>query len=152
MEKVLLQIRFLIGVQMRSIFRGYLALDTLMTFIPILLMSVYLLNYANFLSEKSQNELRAQILHNKLVSVGELVVNDLAAKKTNLLEASGANSVKPNWIDENELSNINRDRLAKDIGLVKLNIGWQADGKNCIYRVVAFSEQKDIRQLFICGE
>ena len=138
-------ILFLIDVKaMRSTYKGFLSFDTMLSFIPILLIAIYLISYANFISEKNQNELHSQILHNKLVSVSELVVNDLAAKKTD--------SVKPNWIDENELAKVNADELKKSMGLTELHVGWQPDGKNCIYRIVVFGEDKEIRQLFICGE
>lgn len=130
---------------MHSTYRGFLSFDTMLSFIPILLIVIYLISYANFISEKNQNELRSQTLHNKLVSVSELVVNDLAARKN-------ADSIKPNWIDENELLQINNEELKESIGLEKLYVGWQPEGKNCIYRIVAFGNEKEIRQLFICGE
>lgn len=137
---------------MHSTYSGFLSFDAMLTFMPILLMAVYTISYANFLGEKNQNEMRAQILHDKLVSISELVVNDLAAEKTSWQEQM-ANSVKPNWIDEDELANVDRDGLASSIGLVKLEIGWQpGTAGNCIYRLVVAGKQKEIKQLFICGE
>lgn len=131
--------------------KGFLSFDTLLAFIPILLMGLYIMNYANLINQKNQNYLKAQVLHNKLVSISELTVNDLAATKYTSIFAE-ASSVKPNWIDENELAKIDQEKLRKDIGLTKLKIGWDAQGNNCIYRIVVFGELKEIRQLYICGE
>lgn len=127
-----------------------MSFDAMLTFLPVLLMVVYTTGYADFLNKRALAWMHQQTLHDKLVSISELVVNELAAAKTAGL-GQMADSVKPNWIDEGELDRVNREDIRKGMGLASLAIGWQPKGKNCIYRIVAVGEQREIRQLFICG-
>jgi len=142
--------------------RAFISFDMMLSILPVVLMVAYTLTYVNFITENSDNLIKKQILHNKLVSVANLVVNDLAAKKMFPDSPEPVASIKPNWVDETELAKIDVEDLRKSIGLVKLYVGWKNNDnqiddnldypKTCIYRIVVYAENKEIRQIFVCGE
>ena len=131
--------------------KAFIAFDTLFSIIPILLIIIYTFTYANQLQKSYLESLEQTKLENKLVSIANLVVTNLAAKKS-LEQEHDANYIQPNWIVEEELTKVDRENLRKTLNLAQLYIDWEPEGKNCIYRLVVFGEQKETRQLFVCGE
>ena len=131
--------------------KAFIAFDTLFSIIPILLIIIFTFNYANHLQKTYLESLERTRLENKLVSIANLVVTNLAAKKSTEQEYY-ANYLQPNWIIDQELEKVDQENLRKTLNLAELSISWERTGKNCIYRLVVFGEQKEIRQLFVCGE
>ncbi len=131
--------------------KAFISFDALFSILPILLILVYTMEYADSLNKKYVEHLAANRLHNKLVAIADLTVTKLAARKE---VASGhyGSTAYPNWISENELASLNREELQKTMNLKELTIGWQRTEKNCIYRLVVFEDELEIRQLFVCGE
>ena len=142
---------------------AFISFDTMLSVLPLIIMVTYTLNYAVLMIENNDQNIRKQVLHNKLVSIANLLVNELAAKKMfsdNSPEPIA--SIKPNWVDENELAKVDIEGLRKTMDLVKLDLHWNENAENeedkkqhaktCIYRLVVFGESREIRQLFVCGE
>lgn len=142
---------------------GAIFLDLIFATLPIILIVVYTLTHAAYLSDNGAKNLEEQIVFHKLVSVSDIMVKQLAAQKSG---GGWDSKIEPNLIDEDRFYSINPSAVAESIGLNSLYIGFEPQGaqrvqsgtKNsnpnsiCIYRIVVVSESSEIKKLFICGE
>ena len=130
--------------------KAFMSFDTLFSILPIVLIVTFTFSYAHAINKEYTANLHVSKLHNKLVSVADVTVTKLAAKKDSGLEYYSRKTY-PNWVDQSELDRVNREELKETLNLKELFIGWEKEGSNCIYRVVVFGDEKEIRQLFVCG-
>ena len=133
--------------------KAQMALDAIITIIPIVLILVFTLNTAAFLNYKSTDYMERQQIFNKLVSIADSVVKQKAVvvETGNLLTES---SSYPNWIDESRFNSIDRLLLANQTGLKSLSVTFDKPGQNkyCIYRLVVVGTGKEIHKLYVCGD
>jgi hypothetical protein len=130
---------------MQKQYRGFASFDALFSVLPIVLIVVYTLGMHAYLNEKASSTLGRQVLFNKLVSISDYVVNRAAAKSEDGI-------VYPNWIVREDFGS-EESSMAGKMNMKSLSIGFgQGHGRTCIYRLVVFGEQKEIRKLYFCGE
>jgi hypothetical protein len=116
-------------------------MDTMVAILPVLLIVVYTLNAMVIAQKNYENTVEAQQKFDVLVSSADYLVNYGLAVK-------GDGKYYPNWIVELDLNTIKNVEL--NSGLKKLTVGFDADGTTCIYRVIAYGADKQIRKLYFC--
>ena len=140
---------------------GAVFLDLIFATLPIILIVVYTLTHAAYLSDNRIRNLEEEVTFHKLVSVSDIIVKQLAVQKSG---GGWDSKFEPNLIDESELSSINPSAVAESIGLKSIYIGFEPHGAQsvqsgtkkqnsiCVYRIVVSGEFREIRKLFICGD
>lgn len=131
----------------RSRYKGIFSIDAMMSIIPLMLLSVFLIRSMSLaaLSAKEQSE-RAD-LFDKLVTISDYTVKSGAAKHEGLVR-------HPNWIDEGNIDDGYIESLRQRADLSRLDISFSepVDYPECIYRLVVVGPEKRISKLFFCGE
>jgi len=130
--------------------KAFMSFDILFGILPILMMIIYVMNTAQFLSSKSAEARLKQQNFDKLVSVADQLVKKSAVKNSGW--SVGEEAVYPNWIDENALNGIDTKSFGKQLGLTfTVALDTRGNGAYCIYRIVVVGDKKEIRKLFVCG-
>lgn len=137
---------------MQSRSKGILSYDTLFAMLPVLLIIIYTMNVIGYIYANNSEIVSSQGQFDRLYAISDYLVKDLAAKKQ--LDDNNFNSVAyPNWIDPAAVSGVDIGKLEAKSGISNLYIGFDMpQDKECLYRLVVVGEQKEIRQLFICGD
>jgi|YelNatPaOPRAMG01_1025707.scaffolds.fasta_scaffold01307_23 hypothetical protein len=130
-------------------FKGFISIDLMLSIVPIMLMLLFYVQYSMYYSARTIEVMERQTTFNKLVAIADYVVKMRA--KTLDDEAGNPAAVYPNWLTDESMK-INVDKMREDAGLEKLSIGFQKGQGICIYRLVVYGEDKEIRRLFVCGE
>lgn len=135
---------------------AFASFDALLSILAVVIIIVQTISIQATLSNFSQNALTDQAILDKLTTISEYAVQNLAAKKE--FPNSDDSIVYPNLVTsseiEDKLSPAKQKILAKEAGLSSLSIGFdKTNDRFCIYRLVLYEDglSKEIRQLFICG-
>lgn len=130
---------------------GFLSLDFILTILPILLILFYGLSLSNLLVENSTQNMKSQILFDKLISASDYVIRYAAVEKEISPNPKESKSI-PNKISEEEFSNLDMDSLKEKLGLSSLEISFEKSAGSgvCIYRLVLYNNE--IKKLYFCGE
>ncbi len=119
----------------------------------MLLMVLFLVESASWLSGAARESSHRQQLFDRLVSVADY------SAKIGLAMREG--EVRhPNWLDLAKLTAGYSDSLREKAGLSSLYIGLEEPPSDssapgypmCIYRLVVAGDGKEIRKLYVCGE
>ncbi|MEW5996004.1 MAG: hypothetical protein AB1657_00205 [Candidatus Micrarchaeota archaeon] len=132
---------------MASRFRAVATFDLLFCAIPIMLVLNNILIFSALAGERAEGDVGMLTKEGRLLAVSDYVVNYAAAEKEG--EFGFGVRYRPNLIDAGELETGNWEQLGEQMGLENLNIGWGAEGENCIYRLVVYEEE--IRKLYFCS-
>lgn len=130
-----------------SRYRGFFSLDALFGIVPVLLLSVILIQASSELAAKAERGFRDQQLFDKLVSAADHTV------KSGGVVGDGAVRY-PNWIDEGKLTPGYAEDLRAALSLSELHIslsGPEEGHDACIYRIVVAGKEKRISRLHVCG-
>lgn len=130
-----------------SRYRGFFSLDALFCIVPVLLLSLMLVQASSELAAKAERESRAQQLFDKLVSAADHTV------KSGGVVGDGI-ARHPNWIDEAKLTPGYAEGLRSALSLSELHIslsGPEEGHEMCIYRLVVAGKEKRISRLHVCG-
>ncbi len=137
---------------MASLCRGFVSFDSLFSIIPILLIVSYALFFSALLGARADAGIEKQILFDKLVSASDYAVKIGAAKSSGGGFPSG--KVEPNLVP----AGVDYSRLAGTLGArlrINLTIGFAEDGfvrsGTCIYRLVVYEPDMNVRKLYFCG-
>ena len=114
--------RFSTGIIAPASASGAIFLDLIFATLPILLILVYTLTHASYLSNNSTRNLEEDAVFHKLVSASDIIVKQLAAQKSG--SGWGA-KIEPNLIDESAHGSLNTKSVAKAIGLNNLYVGFE---------------------------
>lgn len=134
-----------LGLKKRS---GVATFDLLFCAIPIMLMLNNMLIFSALAGERAEADVSMLTKEGRLLAVSDYVVGYAAAEK----EGKFGFGVKyrPNLIDAGELAGVDVEGLGRQMELENLQIGWEAEGRNCIYRLVVYEEE--IRKLHFCSD
>ncbi len=127
---------------------GFVSFDAMFSLIPILLLTVFLLNIMYYLLHDAVESIEAQERFNKLVLVADYIVKRGGAYEENKV-------IYPNLIDPGKLSGLEAE-LGSKVHM-DLFIGLESEGgipntdKECIYRIVVNHNSGEIDRLFVCG-
>jgi len=122
--------------------------DLLFCAIPILLMLNNVLIFSALAGAKVGGDVEMLTTEGRLLAVSDYVVNYAAVEKEGT--AGFGAKYRPNLIVNGELETVNREELGRQMELENLQIGWEAEGDNCIYRLVVYEEE--IRKLYFCSD
>lgn len=134
---------------MLSRYKGFISIDLMLSIVPIMLMLLFYVQYSAYYTHRTVEVMERQSTFNKLVTIADYVVKMRA--KTISDEAGNPQAVYPNWLDEDSLS-FDVEKMREDAGLNKLSVGFSKGEGICIYRIVVYGKDKEIRRLFVCGE
>ncbi len=140
-----------------SQYRGFAAYDGMFSLIPILLLTVFVLNTMHFLLYDSIDKMNSQEKFNLLAVVADYIVKEGGVYKEGVADYD--RKLYPNWIDESELNGMKSElpEMRSYLGLSNLDFGLENDGydgepgKTCIYRIVVRGQEKELDRLFVCG-
>ena len=132
---------------MESRYRGVATFDLLFCAIPILLMLNNVLIFSALAGAKVGGDVEMLTKEGRLLAVSDYVVNYAAVEKEGA--AGFGAKYRPNLIVNGELETVNREDLGRQMELENLQIEWEAEGDNCIYRLVVYEEE--IRKLYFCA-
>jgi hypothetical protein len=128
--------------------KGFFTIDALFSIIPIILLSLILMQVSSELSGKAREKFRDQEVFDKLVSVADHTVKIGAAV--------GKDKIRhPNWIVPEKLGDGYSESMRARAGLSALHVSLEepdGDYSICIYRLVVVGAEKSISKLFVCGE
>ena len=124
--------------------RGFLAIESMVVALIVLLLLVYTLYVIGQTTERSDRYFNDQSRFNRLVSVADYIVKNGAAAGT-------TDTRYPNWIDEDRLEALDREALAERIGLDEVEADWTPGSGTCLFRLVVVGQDKEIRKLYVCG-
>ena len=137
-----------------NLLRGFVTFDAMFNTLTILLMLVYGLNVISYLKESNEKNTDEQEKIDKLYIVSEyLIKQKMAAKKgsTKLTknfvrivndQIYNTRTSFENWIDEDSFLEQYND----------IKIGFEQKASNCIYRLVAFGDKREIKKIYFCLE
>jgi hypothetical protein len=124
-----------------------MAVDLMLSIIPAMLIIFLLIEEISFLTSASAASSHNGRTMAVLLSIADYVVKSGAAVHIGDLRY-------PNWIDEDELDAGFTEELRLKGGLSNLYLGTsypQDIYQTCIYRFVVSGQDKQIKQLFVCG-
>jgi len=133
---------------MASQYKAVATFDLLFCAIPMLLMLNNVLVFSALAGEKAGRDVDMLTTEGRLLAVSDYVVNYAAVEKEG--DVGFGAKYRPNLIGNRELEAVNREEIGGQMGLENLSIGWEAGGKNCIYRLVVHEEE--IRKLYFCSD
>lgn len=131
-----------------SRFRGVATFDLLFCAIPIMLMLNNILIFSAMAGAKANGDVEMLTTEGRLLAVSDYVVNYAGVEKEGMV-GFGV-KYRPNLISAGELASVNEEELGRQMELENLQIGWEAEGKNCIYRLVVYGEE--IEKLYFCAD
>lgn len=117
--------------------------------IPILLLTVFLLNTMRYILYDSVEKTGAQEKFNMLTVIADYVVKDAGAY-------GEGDAVYPNLIEPAQLNGLGA-QLGPPAGMENIFIGLESEGRppadagTCIYRIVVNRVTREIDRLFVCG-
>ncbi len=132
---------------MQSRFNGFIAIDGMVSLVPILLMLVILMETVSFFSDETAKSSHSQKILNKLLAIADYTVKSGAV-------VHEGEARYPNWLDEQKLDENFTETLRQKTGLSSLYLGVSEPAIRypiCIYRIVVTGNDKKIKQLFVCG-
>ena len=129
----------------RNRYRGFFSLESLATTLIWMTLIFVALNTTSQLTNQRAEEFHQQQRWDKLVSVADWVVKRGGAYENGEV-------VYPDWIDESRLQAIDREGMRERMGLEALSIGYTPGPGVCLYRLVVRGTQKEIVQLWVCGQ
>ena len=135
----------MVKIMKKSRYKAFIALESLVVMLILLVLMFYVIHTIKTIVENNSSYAKKQQRFDKLVSIADNMVKSGLAK-----ESSDARY--PNWVDENKFASLDAEVYRKQFSLSKLSIAFQQGEGVCIYRLVVFGEQKEIKKLFICGE
>ena len=127
--------------------RGFVSFDALLSLVPLVLILSLAMQASAMQAAAASERFSRQQLFDKLVSVADYTVKSGAAERDPGLRY-------PNWLDSSLLTPSYAEALAAQAGVRSLYIGPEepeAGYEICIYRIVAYGEEKAIGRLFVCG-
>ena len=124
-------------------YRAVATFDLLFCAIPIMLILHNVLVFSAMAGDKAGADAGMLSVEARLLAVSDYVVDYAGAEK-------GEGAYRPNLIDGAELAAVDVDALGERMGLENLDVGWEAEGKNCIYRLVVYGEE--IEKLYFCSD
>ena len=113
---------------------GFITFDTLFSTLAILLILMYGLNIITYLKSNIEKSSEKQTSFDRLYILSEYFIKQKMTTKQDGINFE-------NWIDEQEFSEEYKG----------VNIGFEQIGETCIYRIVAFGNQKEIKKLYFCS-
>ncbi|MFH1785279.1 MAG: hypothetical protein ABH842_02535 [Candidatus Micrarchaeota archaeon] len=128
-------------------YNGFIALDGLISLLSVILIIFLLTKTISILSSTDATNARHQKIMNKIIAIADNVVKNSAAIHINDVKY-------PNWIDEQKLNKNLTENLREKTDLSKLYLGTNPPSETypiCIYRIVVTGDEKEIKQLFVCG-
>lgn len=137
-----------VGTSMGNRYRAVATFDLLFCAIPIMLILNNVLVFSALAGEKAGGDVDMLTTEGRLLAVSDYVVNYAAVEKEGVVGLGV--KYRPNLIDGTELEAVDEEELGRQMELENLSIGWEADGRNCIYRLVVYGE--DIRKLYFCAD
>ncbi len=126
--------------------KAYVSLDTMFAIIPVLLIVAYTLNSMTVAKTNYENSVEKQNAFDKLVSAADSLVEYGLAKKDN-------EKYYQNWIME--IDNEVVKKTTSNSGLSGLMISLDEpsmQNTTCIYRLVVYGADKQIKKIYFCGE
>jgi hypothetical protein len=117
--------------------KGFYSLDLLFSFLPIVFMFNAIMGILVIANYDIYVEEQARIVKRVFIA-SEYIVN---------YNAKTTYKTFPNWIENFPDSG----QLKESLGLKELNIGLEKGPGNCITRMIAFGESKEIKKIFVCG-
>ena len=132
-------------------FKGLASYDGMFSIIPILLLTVFLLNTMHYVLYDSVQKVNSQEKFNMLVVIADYVV-----KNADGGAYSDNEKVYPNLMEPSQINGL-EERLRERAGMEELFIGLESgssipsDEKMCIYRIVVNRGTGEIDRLFVCG-
>jgi len=126
--------------------KAYISLDTMLAVIPVLLIVAYTLNSMIVAKTNYENSVEKQNSFDKLVSAADYLVEYGFAVKYD-------ETYYPNWIME--IDNEVLKKTASNSGLSGLMVSLDEpsmQNTTCIYRLVVYGADKQIRKIYFCGE
>ncbi|MFA5412233.1 MAG: hypothetical protein WC350_02715 [Candidatus Micrarchaeia archaeon] len=127
---------------------GVATFDLLFATIPVILMLGNILVFSALAEHKAESDINLLTKEGRLLAVSDYVVEYAGVEKNGGFGFSA--SYYPNLIDGGELGAVDVAALEQEMGLENLEIGWDADGRNCIYRLVVYNE--NIAKLYFCAD
>ncbi len=127
--------------------RGLYQIDTLLATTIVLLMVALILAKVRQLAEARQQAIRSQMLLDRLLAFSEYEIAKLSVRSSNPYPN---NVVYTNWI-----MSLNKDQIEQDAEKFNLSVdvGFSpTEHGTCIYRIIAFGEDKEVKKLYFCGE
>ncbi|MGB9718973.1 MAG: hypothetical protein ACPL06_00055 [Candidatus Anstonellales archaeon] len=134
---------------MSSPYKGFISIDLMLSIVPIVLMLLFYVQYSVYYSARTIEVMERQTMFNKLVAVADYIVKIKA--NTIKDETGNPKAVYPNWLTDDSMD-FDVEKIKQDAGLEKLSISFDKGEGICIYRIVVYGEEKEIRRLFVCGE
>lgn len=128
--------------------KAFVSFDFLFGTIPILLIVSYAVIFSSFLENKAAEKIEKQILFDKLVSISNYAVKNLAKS-----EGMGFPNKKidPNLMVSDDFSQF-EGAMRTRLRLNSLSIGFEKGEGTCIYRLVLFEPTNEIKKLYFCGD
>jgi len=133
---------------MASLSRGVATFDLLFCAIPIMLILNNILMFSALAGAKANGDVDMLTTEGRLLAVSDYVVNYAGVEKEGM--AGFGVKYRPNLIEAGELASVNEEELGRQMELENLKIGWDAEGRNCIYRLVVY--ENEIRKLYFCAD
>jgi len=129
-------------------YKAVATFDLLFCSIPIMLMLNNILIFSAMAGAKANGDVEMLTTEGRLLAVSDYVVNYAGVEKEGLV-GFGV-KYRPNLIDGTELASVDAEELGRQMELENLQIGWEAEGRNCIYRLVVYGEE--IEKLYFCSD
>lgn len=129
--------------------KAFISIDLMLSIVPIVLMLLFYVQYSVYYTHRTVEVMERQSTFNKLVSIADYVVKMRA--RTISDEVGNPQAVYPNWLTDESLS-FDVENIREGAGLDKLSVGFSRGEGVCVYRIVAYGKDREIRRLFVCGE
>jgi len=143
--------------------KAFVTFDGLFSIIPALVMIMFTMNVAHFLTTGALTRLQEQQVFDKLVSIADYVVKQGAAETVKLgnpaASIAGQQEVRyPNWVVRQKAEDIalaNDLKAKANLNTLSISLDEPGNGTVCVYRIVVVDElmeQKKIEKLYVCGD
>jgi hypothetical protein len=128
-------------------YNGFISFDALLSIVPIVLMTLFLLNLSALITKSASEKIHRQQTFDKLVSIADYTVKIGAVKRVDDMRY-------PNWIEAKAITGTYVEDLRNRADLPELYISTKepdGDFQICIYRLAVVDDDKKISRLFVCG-
>lgn len=124
---------------------GFVSFDTLIAILPVLLLVLFAIKASVMYGSFSDGQTSAASSYGRLVSSADYLVNYGLVKKE-------SGKYYPNWIVSVDGAEV--ERVGNAAGL-DLHVRIEAEGSaasygSCIYRLIAYGEEKHIAKIYFC--
>ncbi len=113
---------------------GFITFDTLFSILAILLILMYGLNMIIYIKSNIEKSSEKQTSFDRLYILSEYFIKQKMTTKQDGINFE-------NWIDDQEFIEEHKG----------VNIGFEQIGETCIYRIVAFGIEKEIKKIYFCS-